>query len=1021
MSDGKPSRLRGCFTLFTFIVLGGLVAMLHSLLNETQSIRYPINLSGAQWITSLNTTITAPPHLDRFEPSRSQNIAYFRQTYAFANQPLRCWLEFSAQGDTEVYWNGQIQNKFTVDAQRFASGIVDLSADALKGPNTIAIRVHDYSKEPMARLQAVLYVLNSAGQIERYPTTPLWYANETPTFIPERQLKWTGVDFPNTHWQQAIEIQSGPPPSPLAGSELPRDIVAAEHPVAHKISFISQKPQRISIKLKNQDWQRLILLHHSNWTTELMTDQGNRLILPISKSTWNKISLEKPTASGPTELTLDYQPADNPLTVEFELWSIGHDGAAQRLSSKEMEVEYESSNTILSPAKARSIKLGKVQHWDDSLSHSMALLPTLLISALIGILLYALSCYSDRLLRITNTLSIIACSCAGFLALGLFIAKLKRVLNPNWNVSGTEHAVLLWLSAAILLALLLQAVLQRRLPQILQKIRAYPHPRVAVSVGLVLLTVIGSSLRWQDLDSYSLDQDEMSMVLTAEPIATRGIPGAELLNGFKRLTTYELLPYSIFIESLLFNDSEMGVRLHSWLFGSLMIPLLWICGRRLINPTAGWLAAVVFAFNPLSLQMAVFAFYPQQCQFFAILTVYFFYDACKTPRVQISKLLIATLFFTITYLCWEGSGFIIPGLALGLVFLRRGHWLQTLRPGFIACVVILLCVVILQRNYRVLSNLPYLRMGPGLASVSPSEMLGQAIDSQTFYYVSRFLLLENHFVLTGILIASICVAFRNRGFKFLFTIFACQFVGYSLLLDVKAARYAYIMQPMLILLACGGVSLLAQSMARAWTAKRPQTLNMRAITTTWIALPWVVLLLASSQNCLGPTHLISATGTHPGELVTEKRDMTDFRNACHYIAAHRREGDRVITIFPHLYKYYTGAICDFIIHHDWNSSVILNPNAHPPESVDRFGGVPALTNKHQVLQMIAESDTDLWFVAAPSNLFLNKLDPEIRQIIEQSCEVSFESNSATVYRLKLSTLQLEPYTPAAKLINASIL
>ena len=148
------------------------------------------------------------------------------------------------------------------------------------------------------------------------------------------------------------------------------------------------------------------------------------------------------------------------------------------------------------------------------------------------------------------------------------------------------------------------------------------------------------------------------------------IRGRSTENGFKHLTTYELIPYSISLSSSLLGDHEAAVRLHSLLFGTLMIPLIWLSGRKIITPACGRLASVVYALNPNSIAMANFAFYPQQCQFFALLTILLFYLAVRGVQVDTRYLLASTIGFALTYLCWEGSGFLLIALALSFVLLR---------------------------------------------------------------------------------------------------------------------------------------------------------------------------------------------------------------------------------------------------------------------------------------------------------------------------------------------------------------
>src|SRR6266853_2117836 len=68
------------------------------------------------------------------------------------------------------------------------------------------------------------------------------------------------------------------------------------------------------------------------------------------------------------------------------------------------------------------------------------------------------------------------------------------------------------------------------------------------------------------------------------------------------------------------------------------------------------------------------SFHPQQCQFMAMLTFWFFYEGIRVRPFQHKYLTAATVTFCAAYLSWEGSAFILPALILALLIVRWGEW-----------------------------------------------------------------------------------------------------------------------------------------------------------------------------------------------------------------------------------------------------------------------------------------------------------------------------------------------------------
>ena len=99
--------------------------------------------------------------------------------------------------------------------------------------------------------------------------------------------------------------------------------------------------------------------------------------------------------------------------------------------------------------------------------------------------------------------------------------------------------------------------------------------------------------------------------------------------------------------------------------GTLCIGVIGLMGRRLFDWRIGLFAAFVYACLPLNIRWAQNAFYLTQCQLMAMLTYWFFYEAIQTRPFRQKFLTAAAVTFCLSYLSWEGTGFLLPALLHG--------------------------------------------------------------------------------------------------------------------------------------------------------------------------------------------------------------------------------------------------------------------------------------------------------------------------------------------------------------------
>ena len=183
---------------------------------------------------------------------------------------------------------------------------------------------------------------------------------------------------------------------------------------------------------------------------------------------------------------------------------------------------------------------------------------------------------------------------------------------------------------------------------------ALPYLLLAMIIGF------GFAFRYHDFGVMSFDHDEFGEVQKSKGIWELGFPFNRVAGRIRPATTYELVPYPMAVTSRLFGVSEWSIRLPAVIMGTLCIGIIALMGRRLFNWRTGLIAAFIYACLPVDIRWAQNAFHPQQCQFMAMLTFWFFYEGIRVRPFDRKYLTAASVTFCTSYLSWEGSAFILP-------------------------------------------------------------------------------------------------------------------------------------------------------------------------------------------------------------------------------------------------------------------------------------------------------------------------------------------------------------------------
>jgi len=512
--------------------------------------------------------------------------------------------------------------------------------------------------------------------------------------------------------------------------------------------------------------------------------------------------------------------------------------------------------------------------------------------------------------------------------------------------------------------------------------------KVATVAGLVILTF---SLRAPNISAVSLDVDEFGIIQYSDGVMTSGYPFIKLGSFHKVATTYELVSYSIAASRALFGTTESSFRYHSLFFGTLMIALIAWVGYRIVDWRVGIVAAAIYTSLPTAVWWTRNAFYPMQEQFLALTTIWLFYEAIRTRPIHRGYMTAASAAFIITYLSWEGSGFLIPAMFVCMFAMKWGEYDWISDWHLWRCFFVVSCAVVLQLIHRQFASMPtYLQIGVSLADVSTPQLV--YLDSTTYdpgFYITNCLLQENFFLMTLVLFAGIAFCWKHRGIRYLFVMFFALFTCYTEFLPAYTIRYSTNYHSLIVLIS---VAVLFRFWDRIKALDIPQRLwSLRFV--RWEAPAVLVLVLILSANgYLLQSYRLSINPDVPivgGRIGVYK---TDYRGAAEFAAKEWSYGDGLIVTIPHIFEFYARRDADFSTCTMMGKVLTYDGGRGAPLFFDKFRGLPTVRSLEEV-EDLRSRYRRLWMVQVPVD---DPLDPLTTAYLRAKGRVVYQSYKARV-------------------------
>jgi hypothetical protein len=445
----------------------------------------------------------------------------------------------------------------------------------------------------------------------------------------------------------------------------------------------------------------------------------------------------------------------------------------------------------------------------------------------------------------------------------------------------------------------------------------------------------------------------------------------------------------------LFGLNDFALRLPAALFGIMTILLTYCIGRTVFDKRVGLLAAAVYTICPQALIWARYLWHPQQTQFFALLTSYLFYLAIRSVPMSTAYLYLTAISFILTYLSWEGAGFLLPGLGIALAVVK-GKDFTWCKEKHLWMAVGLVCVAVLvQLSRRILLLFPYLVVGTGLSDVSlPTDYFLDPMYDPSFY-LANFLWLENNAILTLCLMGGLPFFFRRTGFLYYCTLLLSILFLMTNTLPHAAIRYAYYLQPFLIL---------STSATLLFTLDYVYNMVHNIYTHAIMFINGIFATLLILMVLLGSSSLVKLY--HLTGFINPSGDQTrtgiyyiDYRTPILYLKNNFQVGDIVITFIPDALVYYANIEAQYYAQYYTIRQVFYDPLELSAMYLDKIAGKPTLTDVN-ALREVLSNHRRIWFVAVPYNVFPLLLGPDMKELIDKWGKVVYESYKARVYLLQ---------------------
>lgn len=399
-------------------------------------------------------------------------------------------------------------------------------------------------------------------------------------------------------------------------------------------------------------------------------------------------------------------------------------------------------------------------------------------------------------------------------------------------------------------------------------------------LALLILIVIGTSIRVYQIGAQSLWLDEGISAMAAKALLKNGWPrigGHEIFKGILH-TVFVAISFKAF------GVSEAAGRIPSLLFGVLSIPLGFLIGKRMKNSRVGLLTAFLLTFSTIQIAWSRQLRFYQQLQFFFMLSLYLMDRLMEdTNWRNLSGLAIVTF-------CMIGShgrlGFFLL-LPLGIWFLVEKtswikYWIFNLKKSRIrglTGVIILISIAIIFISLRMET------IESGFSHLIHHER------NYVFEYISHFEEELGYLFFLAIPGSLLAILYRRRNL-FYISAFLLPFLVLSYRVYAYQTRHVFSLLPLLFILSAFSLDYVFKRVKTTLESVELQEIACLALASTLIIL---LAAYPSGNFTYTPKKYYDLGPTQP---------QANFKRAHNYIRKHWQENDILLTTMPPITLWY---------------------------------------------------------------------------------------------------------------------
>ena len=485
-------------------------------------------------------------------------------------------------------------------------------------------------------------------------------------------------------------------------------------------------------------------------------------------------------------------------------------------------------------------------------------------------------------------------------------------------------------------------------------------------VIIVALMAIGFYLRFNNLGDRSFWYDEAITSYAAIGLLDHGTP---ILPSGEVYIRALLNTYLIALSFKTFGINEFSARIVSVIFGTLIIPLVYLLGKEFKSKRVGLIAALLITFSAFEILWAREARMYAQFQFFYLLTVYLFYISLKKDNYKL--FLFSGISFILAWYSHRLSLCFVPVAVTYILLCKRKEFLKNKYFVYATFGILGLAFVYMALTGK--TPLDYL-----------SSTVQRWAQHTVLHYVFAFVL-STLLILVAINSAISLILWkfkihRDRAHLYFMLNFFIPFIFLSLY-PWRYYRYAFFIFPFLVILASNAIDFHAlQNGVNTMWNQLSDKLKLRKELITNVKKVIIIMLILLLFIQVSSDIYLNSQDSYANIIVT--RD--NWKKAGEFVKEHLSEEDKIATTVPITTLYYVGRV-DYRIYNYTNNNGTLT---------DRCTGAIILSDYNLFMQKVKTEKG--WLIADKGRLDGYWTDPKVRDYIRNNMTYYPEGSDETI-------------------------